>query len=281
MYHYSGQKYYTNPADPAREDDGLFGPGSMTWRVMDHHVMWVAGFRALYLQGLHPRVMRATWQNSSFADPAEAWGRLFRTRMFVMTRTFGTTAEAERAGRRVRKIHESISGTEPGGARYRIDEPDLLWVHSAEVASVIDVARRSGLPFSGADLDAFAAEQRASAALVGLDPAIVPASVAELSAYFEELRPDLHACEEAMEALRLTFHPPLPAGSALFKLVLPRFSAFAFSTLPNWARRMYGKPGGPLTDATAGLRAARVAASRTPAFRAAMRAVRRAEGRMA
>jgi uncharacterized protein (DUF2236 family) len=151
MYHYSGPKYYTNPADPAREDDGLFGPGSVTWRVMGQRVMWVAGFRALYLQGLHPRVMRATWQNSSFADPAEAWGRLFRTRMFVLTRTFGTTAEAERAGRRVRKIHESISGTEPGGTSYRIDEPDLLlWVHNAEVASVIDVARRSGLPFSGA-----------------------------------------------------------------------------------------------------------------------------------
>jgi hypothetical protein len=86
-----------------------------------------------------------------------------------------------------------------------------------------------------------------------------------------------------MEALRLTFNPPLPAGSRLFKLVLPRFNAFAFSTLPNWARRMYGQPGGPLADATAtaGLRAARVAASWTPAFRAAMRAVRRAEGRMA
>src|ERR1035438_5460328 len=27
---YSGVKYYTNPADPAREDDGLFGPGSVT-----------------------------------------------------------------------------------------------------------------------------------------------------------------------------------------------------------------------------------------------------------
>jgi uncharacterized protein (DUF2236 family) len=32
-----------------------------------------------------------------------------------MTSTFGTTAEVERAGRRVRKIHESIAGTEPGG----------------------------------------------------------------------------------------------------------------------------------------------------------------------
>lgn len=73
--------------------------GSVTWRVMNNRVMWVAGFRSLYLQGLHPRVMRASWQNSSFTDPQEAWGRLFRTRMFVLTRSYGTTAEAERAGR--------------------------------------------------------------------------------------------------------------------------------------------------------------------------------------
>jgi hypothetical protein len=44
---------------------------------------------------------------------------------------------------------------------------------------------------------------------------------------------------------------------------------------------MYGKPGAPLTDvmATAGLRATRLAASCNPLFRAAMRAVRQAEGR--
>jgi uncharacterized protein (DUF2236 family) len=114
-----------------------------------------------------------------------------------------------------------------------------------------------------------------------LNPAIVPASVAELSAYFEELRPGLYACAEAMEALRLTFDPPVPAGSRLFKLALRRFNGFAFSTLPYWARGMYGRPGGPLTDATAGLRVARVAASWEPVFRVAMHAVGRAEGRRA
>jgi uncharacterized protein (DUF2236 family) len=281
-HYYSGVKYYTNPADPARGDDGLFGPGSMTWRVVNRRVMWVAGFRSLYLQGLHPRVMRATWQNSSFTDPEEAWGRLFRTRMFVQTRTFGTTAEAERAGRRVRKIHESVTGTEPDGTPYRIDEPELLlWVHCGEVASFVDVARRSGLSFSAADLDTFVDEQRRSAQLVGLDPATVPASVAELDTYYEQIRPRLYACDEAMEALRLTFHPPVPEGNRAMKLALPRFNAFAFSTLPRWARQMYGKPGAPLTDvmATAGLRATRLAASCNPLFRAAMRAVRQAEGR--
>jgi uncharacterized protein (DUF2236 family) len=279
---YSGTKYFTHPADPAREDDGLFGPGSVTWRLMNNRVMWVAGFRSLYLQGLHPRVMRASWQNSSFTDPQEAWGRLFRTRMFVLTRTYGTTAEAEREGRRVRKIHESVAGTEPDGTAYRIDEPGLLlWVHCGEVSSFVDVARRSGLSFSAADLDTFADEQRGSAELVGLDPATVPASVAELDAYYEQIRPSLSACEEAMAALRLTIHPPVPAGNHAMKLALPRFNAFAFSTLPRWAREMYGRPGGPLTGAmaTAGLRATRLALDRDLVFRAMMRAVQRAEGR--
>jgi len=56
-------------AEPAR-DSGLFGPSSVTWRIMSEPVMWVAGLRALYLQALNPRVMKGTWQNSSFADSA-------------------------------------------------------------------------------------------------------------------------------------------------------------------------------------------------------------------
>ena len=164
---------YTSPDDPAREDEGLFGPGSVTWRVMNSRIMWVAIVRALYLQALHPRVIRGTLQNAAtITQPVDAWARLRRTRKFIETRTFGTTAEAERAGRRVRKIHESPTGTDPDGTRYRVDEPGLLlWVHCGEVASCSDVARRSRLPFSAADLDAFVDEQRTSAELIGVDRA--------------------------------------------------------------------------------------------------------------
>ena len=42
-------------------DHGLFGPGSVTWPVHTELVMWIGGLRALYLQSLHPRVMRATF----------------------------------------------------------------------------------------------------------------------------------------------------------------------------------------------------------------------------
>ncbi len=272
---------YTSPDDPGREDDGLFGPESVTWRVMSSRVMWVAVVRALYLQALHPRVIRGTLQNAAtITEPVDAWARLRRTRKFIETRTFGTVAEAERAGRRVRKIHESLTGTDPDGTRYRVDEPELLlWVHCGEVASAVDVARRGGLPFSAADLDAFVAEQRASAELIGVDPGTAPASMAELDAYYEEIRPRLYACDEAKQALRLTSHPPVPDGNRALRLGLPPVSTLAFSTLPRWARRMYGRPSGPLSDmvATAGLRAARLAFGQERLFLGAMRAIHRAE----
>jgi uncharacterized protein (DUF2236 family) len=40
----------------------LFGPGSVTWRIMNSRIMWVAALRALYLQALHPRVVRGSQQ---------------------------------------------------------------------------------------------------------------------------------------------------------------------------------------------------------------------------
>jgi uncharacterized protein (DUF2236 family) len=182
---------YTSPDDPARGDDGLFGPGVGDLACHEPRIMWVAVVRSLYPQALHPRVIRGTLQNAAtITQPVDAWARLRRTRAFIEARTFGTTAEAERAGRRVRKIHESLTGTDPDGTRYRVDEPELLlWVHCGEVASCADIARRSRLPFSAADLDAFVDEQRASAELIGVDRATAPASMAELGAYYEEIRP--------------------------------------------------------------------------------------------
>jgi len=272
---------YTDPDDPDREDEGLFGPGSVTWRIMSSRIMWVAVVRALYLQALHPRVIRGTLQNATgITEPADAWARLRRTRKFLETRTFGTVAEAERAGRRVRMIHEPLTGTDPDGTRYRVDDPELLlWVHCGEVASCADIAQRSGLPFSAADLDAFVAEQRTSAELIGVDRSAAPASMAGLGAYYEQVRPGLYACEEAKQALRMTLHPPVPDGNRALKLGLPPVAALAFYTLPRWARRMYGRPNGPVSDvaATGGLRVARVAFGQEQLFSGAMRAIHRAE----
>ncbi|MCW2905562.1 MAG: hypothetical protein JWL68_351 [Actinomycetia bacterium] len=249
------------------DEDGLFGPGSVTWRIMARPEIFVGGFRAAYLQALHPRVMRGTWQHTAFADRDQAWGRFLRTAEFVRVRTYGSLAEVERAGRRVRKIHASLTGVDSDGTRFRLDEPELLlWVHCAEVSSYLDVARRGGMPLSVADADAFVAEQQRAAAVVGLDPAQVPGCAADLEAHITAMRPRLRVTPEARQAMLRSVNVRVPAAQLPLKLAVPSIGALAFASLPRWARRMYGTPGAVVTDlaATAALRAFHEGVARLP-----------------
>ena len=236
--------------EAAPADYGLFGPGSATWQLMGEPILWVAGIRALYLQALDPRTMLGTWQNSALVHRQEAWARFLRTAEFVRVRTYGAMPEVERAGRWVRKIHASLTGTDADGTEFRLDEPDqLLWVHCAEVDSYVDVCRRGGMGATPGQLDALVAEQRRSAALVGLDPQHVPASVAELDAYYQQARQRASACDEAKKSLLMSFNPPLPPALVPLRLVVPVVNTLAFAALPRWARKLYGAPGNPATDA--------------------------------
>jgi uncharacterized protein (DUF2236 family) len=248
-------------------DCGLFGPDSVTWRVLSEPVMWIAGVRAMYIHALHPKVMLGTWQNTAFAKPDEAWGRFTRTVEFVRTRTYGTTAEVDRAGARLRKVHSSLTGVDGVGTPFRLDDPELLlWVHCGEIGSYAEIARRSGVHVTPAELDMFVAEQRRSAEVVGLSPAIVPGSMAEMDAYYQRMRPRLRATPEARHALRLSFAPRLPLALKPLRLVVPPVNVLAYASLPRWARRLYGTPAIGLTDAavTLALRAAFESTTRIP-----------------
>ncbi|MGI5168557.1 oxygenase MpaB family protein [Spirillospora sp. CA-253888] len=237
------------------EDYGLFGPGSVTWRVMGEPVLIVGGVRALLLQALHPRSMWGTAQNSELMDPSAAWARLGRTVEFVRVRTYGSHAEVDRVGRRIRKLHSKLSGVDlRTGETFPVDDPEnLLWVHLGEVDSYLDVARRAGVPLSAADADRFVDEQRRAAEVVGLDPATVPASVAEMRDYYADMRTRIWACEEAKDGLRRMFNPNVPRQMVPLKLAAPGIGLLVVSTLPRWARRMYGLPGLPTSDLAATL----------------------------
>jgi len=224
-------------------DPGLFTPNSVTWQLHGDPMMWVAGVRALYLQALHPRAVRGVMQNSDFRQ--DAWGRLLRTANFVGTTTYGTTAAAERAGARVRKIHSMLSATDPDtGETYGVGEPELLlWVHCAEIDSYLQVGRRSGFHLTDEQADRYIAEHRVSARLVGLDPDAVPANQAEMAAYFEKVGPDLAAGPEARAVddflLRPPTHPLLvPAREVLWR----RVAHLAYAALPPYAHDLYGRP---------------------------------------
>ena len=248
-------------ADP---DTGLFGPRSITWRVHLEPVLYVGGLRALILQALHPWVMLGTYQNSALFDPAKAWARFVRTAEFVGIRTYGTTAEVEKAARRVRGLHTKLRGHDPvTGRPFRLDDPQhLLWVHCGEIDSYVDVAVRAGI-LDATDADAYVAENAVAAEVVGAaDP---PRSRAELKAYFDEMRPRLRLTDEAITGTVNLMTARLPAPWPV-KVTQPPVAALAFATMPRWARRMYGSPGLPTTDlsATLALRALRGAAARIP-----------------
>lgn len=249
-------------------DLGLFGPGSVTWRVHEEPILFLGGLRSLYLQALHPRAVAAVAQNSSYKD--DPWGRLVRTSIYLATTIYGTTEEAEAAGRRVRALHARLRATDPRtGERYRVDEPELLrWVHVAEVESFITTARRAGVPLTDAEVDQYYSEQRRSAALVGLHPETVPGTAAEVREYYRRIRPELRMTKEAAEAFVFLSAPPLPwrLGLTPVRLVYLGVAATAFGLLPGWARRKYGGLGLPTTKLPADLstRGIRLALSAVP-----------------
>ncbi|MEV4707526.1 oxygenase MpaB family protein [Actinoplanes sp. NPDC049316] len=245
-------------------DLGLFGPGSVTWRVHEEPILLVGGLRSLYLQALHPRAVAGVAQNSGYrADP---WGRLERTSAYVGTVVYGATAEVERAASRIRRLHSRMTATDPRtGETFRIDEPELLrWVHVAEVESFLTTARRAGLELTDDEVDRYYTEQVRAAELMGLDPATVPATAAEVADYYDSMRPELGMTRDSAETALFLTVPPVPQswGSRPLRLGLTlgptRWAYFgvaatALALLPPWARKMYGGLGWPTTDMSADL----------------------------
>ncbi|MFE9132834.1 oxygenase MpaB family protein [Streptomyces sp. NPDC007355] len=240
----------TQDADP-----GLFGPRSVTWQLHSDPVMWLAGVRALWLQALHPAAVRGVMINSSFRE--DPWGRLMRTASFVGTLGYETADVAEAAAARVRRIHRLLG----------VDDPELLhWVHCAETDSYLSVARRSGLPLTDTLADRYVDEHRTSARLIGLDPAAVPGSTAELAAYFDAVRPRLTAGPDARTVEAFLRRPPVkPVLVPAREVIWRRVTALAYDTLPPYAHALYGHPAPPPATVTRRLAATAGLLRRVPA----------------
>ncbi|MFC7528026.1 oxygenase MpaB family protein [Actinoplanes sp. GCM10030250] len=245
-------------------DVGLFGPDSVTWKLHSEPILMLGGLRSLYLQALHPRAVAGVVQNSDYrADP---WGRLMRTSDYVGMVVYGSTADVKQAAERLRRLHSRMSAVDPRtGERFRIDEPDLLrWVHVAEVESFLSTALHAGVRLTDDEIDTYFTEQLRAAELVGLDPATVPSTAAEVEAYYAAVRPELRMTRDSAETALFLTVPPVPDtwGGRAIRLGLtlgpPRWAYFgiagtAIGLLPPWARKMYGGLGWQATDMAARL----------------------------
>lgn len=227
-------------ADPASVD-WLLGPDSVAWRILTTPVVpLIGGLRTLAIEALHPHAMRGVFEHSDYLQ--RPLGRLQRTATYVAATALGTVEEAERAAGLVRSIHKRVRGRDPvTGRDYSADDPDAqVWVHLAQWYSYLVAHRVYVGDLTPEEEDRFVAEGVPLATLVGTPGEMVPSSVAEARAYFEEVKPSLCLTEGAVEAIRFVTGRRWPSTVQQLA-VLPGtrlLGTAAIATIPRDLRRL-------------------------------------------
>jgi uncharacterized protein (DUF2236 family) len=218
-------------------DTGLFGPGSLVWRVHRDRSFPLAAVRSLMIQALHPLAMAGVAQHSDWKrDP---FGRMAATGGYILTVTYGDRAAAHAAAARVRAIHTHVRGTDDiTGLVYSAEDPDLLlWVHAGMVDSIAHVVQRYGRGLTADEADRYVAEMVRFAEIVGVPAEKVPTTVQGTREYLE--RADLRqATPAAMDAIGVVLDPPQLSDD--LRELWHDVGQVAIGTLPPWALSMYG-----------------------------------------
>jgi len=216
-------------------DAGLFGPDSVTWRVLAHPSTLLGGIRALVLQSLDPLTVAGVARHSRFRE--EPIGRLQTTARFVTVAAFGTTEQIGRECETIRRVHERVRGVTDDGRVYSASDPvQLLFVHMALVQSFL-VAHELFAPggLSAADADRFVVEWNALAPLLGFDSVSLPSSRDDLDAMLERYGRGFQVGRDAAEAFEFLADPPLaPVMRPGYRVLL----LAAVGSLPGYARRL-------------------------------------------
>lgn len=113
------------------------------------------------------------------------------------------------------------------------------------VDSFLDVARRSGLQLTDAEADQYLSEMVLFAELVGIPTENVPVNMAQMQQYFQDMAPELRASDDAKRAALFLTIPPMPTAIRLATPAAPAWASLALlaaSSLPQWARKLYGTP---------------------------------------
>jgi uncharacterized protein (DUF2236 family) len=164
-------------------DAGLFGPGSLIWRVNREGVLLLGGGRALILQVAHPLVAAGVEQHSTYRE--DPFGRLFRTLDLTNRIVFGPTPVAEEAAAQLWRVHGRVRGVAGDGTPYDARDPALLmWVHATLVDTALLVYQRYVGPLTIRELRRYYDEQRLLGETFGVPRSSQPASYAEFNEYF-------------------------------------------------------------------------------------------------
>jgi uncharacterized protein (DUF2236 family) len=211
-------------------DPGLFGPGSVSWRVFGDSASFVGGIRALLIQAAHPEVVAGVGDHSRYRE--DPLGRLSRTSSYVTATTYGAMPEVEQAVARVRNIHRVVSGVSSRGISYDADDPGFsAWVHNALTNSFLVANQTFGrVKLTPDEEDRFVVEQTRVGSLLDADP--MPSTADDLARWIEG-HPDPAPSPEMRDAVAFLADPPLEPG---VKIGYKVFLEAAVATIPRRLR---------------------------------------------
>jgi uncharacterized protein (DUF2236 family) len=180
-------------AQVRRPIEGIFGAGSVSWRINCESALFLGAGRAALLQLAHPWVAAALDQHSSLlAKPIARFHNTFRV---VFTMIFGTADQAFHAARSLHKLHTRISGEVPEsvagytkGARYEaLQLPALLWVYATLIESAVIAYECVLAPLSSEERERYYAESKVMAGLFGLPVTALPEHWSGFKGYVSEM----------------------------------------------------------------------------------------------
>jgi uncharacterized protein (DUF2236 family) len=233
------------PISDPTPDPGLFGPGTVTWRLHSEQWLIAAGARAFLLQAAHPVVAQGALDHSRFAE--DPYGRVANTVRAMAVLIFGTTREAYAAARRINRLHQTVTGRlvedagrhRAGDAYSALETGPLLWVHAAFVDSILSAYRAFVGPLAAADCDAYWRESFRYATLLGLREADLPPTYEALQRYMEAavLTGEVAVGTGARAIAQTIVAPPMPWYRRPLWAVVRSMTA---GQLPPALRRQYG-----------------------------------------
>jgi uncharacterized protein (DUF2236 family) len=269
--------------------EGLFGRGSLSWRVNREIALLAGGGRAALLQLAHPYVAHAISEHSpTTRDPA---GRFYRTFSAVYAILFGDVNSTVEAARRVHKLHASIRGPIvepsarfPAGHSYAANDEDaLLWVYATLVDTAVKTYSLLIRPLSQGERARYYDESRRFAMLFGLSRERTPPDWDSFQRYFTGVLDSgtLSVTQRGRELASFVLGSPAP----IFWPLMASYRWFTAGLLPHPLRCAFDLPSGPAQQIAFWLevKAARTAIRATPGrlryFPAYFDAIRRLEGK--
>ena len=200
---------FPNPRPGAAGDDGLFGPGSLAWRVNRHSVLLLGGGRALLMQVAHPLVAAGVADHSDFTD--NPFDRLWRTVDAALTVIFGDAEQARAAAARVTAVHRRVSGQRDETSYSALDPELLLWVHATLVDSSIESYAAFVRPMPAPIRERYYLEMRRMGEAFGIPDELHPPSYAAFREYLERTIAGLEINDECRAVARHVLSPDMPA----------------------------------------------------------------------